>query len=68
MSYENSSAVGWPLWGALLLIIPIAFVVGAPITVSKRFDDVSVKAGAATEIQGLRRRRRLRDVGDLRTR
>jgi hypothetical protein len=29
MSYEHSSAFGWPLWGALLLIIPIAFVVGA---------------------------------------
>jgi hypothetical protein len=29
MSYGRSSASGWPLWGALLLVIPIAFVVGA---------------------------------------
>jgi hypothetical protein len=29
MSYGQSSAFGWPLWGALLLTIPIAFVVGA---------------------------------------
>jgi hypothetical protein len=29
MSYGQSSAIGWPLWGALLLTIPIAFVVGA---------------------------------------
>ena len=28
MSYRHGSAFGWPLWGALLLI-PIAFVVGA---------------------------------------
>jgi len=28
MSYGQSSAFGWPLWGALLLTIPIAFVVG----------------------------------------
>ena len=29
MSYGHSSAFGWPLRGALLLTIPIAFVVGA---------------------------------------
>jgi len=29
MSYGHGSAFGWPLWGALLLNIPIAFVVGA---------------------------------------
>ena len=29
MSYGHGSAFGWPLWGALLLMIPIAFVVGA---------------------------------------
>src|ERR1043166_4877386 len=29
MSYGRSSASGWPLWGALLLVIPITFVVGA---------------------------------------
>jgi hypothetical protein len=29
MSYGRSSASGWPRWGALLLVIPIAFVVGA---------------------------------------
>jgi ribose/xylose/arabinose/galactoside ABC-type transport system permease subunit len=29
MSYGQSSAFGWPLWGALLLTIPIVFVVGA---------------------------------------
>ena len=29
MSYGHGSAFGWPLWGALLLMIPLAFVVGA---------------------------------------
>jgi hypothetical protein len=29
MGYGHSSAFCWPLWGALLLMIPIAFVVGA---------------------------------------
>jgi len=29
MSYGHGSAFGWPLWGALLLMIPIAFVGGA---------------------------------------
>ena len=29
MLYGQRSAFGWPLWGALLLTIPIAFVVGA---------------------------------------
>jgi hypothetical protein len=29
MSYGHGSAFGWPLWGTLLLMIPIAFVVGA---------------------------------------
>ena len=29
MSYGHGSAFGWPLWGALLLLIPLAFVVGA---------------------------------------
>ena len=29
MSYGQGSAFGWPLWGALLLMIPIAFVGGA---------------------------------------
>jgi hypothetical protein len=29
MSYGRSSAFGWPFWGALLLTIPSAFVVGA---------------------------------------
>ena len=29
MSYGRSSAFRWPLWGALLLTIPSAFVVGA---------------------------------------
>jgi hypothetical protein len=29
MSYGRGSALGWPLWGALLLTIPSAFVVGA---------------------------------------
>ena len=29
MSYRHGSAFVWPLWGALLLMIPIAFVVGA---------------------------------------
>jgi len=29
MSYRHGSAFRWPLWGALLLMIPIAFVVGA---------------------------------------
>jgi hypothetical protein len=29
MGYGHSSAFRWPLWGALLLMIPIAFVVGA---------------------------------------
>src|SRR5713101_6133801 len=29
MSYGRSSAFRWPLWGALLLMIPITFVVGA---------------------------------------
>jgi hypothetical protein len=29
MSYGDGSVFRWPLWGALLLIIPIAFVVGA---------------------------------------
>jgi hypothetical protein len=28
MSYGHGSAFGWPLWGAILLMIPIAFVVG----------------------------------------
>ena len=28
MSYGQGSAFGWPLWGALLLMIPIAFVGG----------------------------------------
>ena len=29
MSYRHGPALGWPLWGVLLLMIPIAFVVGA---------------------------------------
>ena len=29
MSCRLGSAFGWPLWGALLLMIPIAFFVGA---------------------------------------
>ena len=29
MANGRSSAFGWPLWGALLLMIPITFVVGA---------------------------------------
>jgi hypothetical protein len=29
MSYGRGSAFVWPLWGALLLLIPSAFVVGA---------------------------------------
>src|ERR1700730_17666401 len=29
MSHGHGSAFGWPLWGALLLLIPLAFVVGA---------------------------------------
>ena len=29
MPYGQSSAFGWPLWGALLLVMPIVFVVGA---------------------------------------
>ena len=28
MPYGQSSAFGWPLWGALLLVMPIVFVVG----------------------------------------
>ena len=26
---SQGSALGWPLWGALLLIVPTAFVIGA---------------------------------------
>ena len=29
MADGHSSAFGWPLWGALLLMIPMGFVVGA---------------------------------------
>jgi hypothetical protein len=29
MSHAHGSTFGWPLWGALLLIIPTAFVIGA---------------------------------------
>ena len=29
MPYGQSTAFGWPLWGALLLVMPIVFVVGA---------------------------------------
>lgn len=29
MSHGHGSAFGWPLWGALLLMLPIAFVVAA---------------------------------------
>ena len=29
MSYRHATALGWPIWGALLLMIPIGFVVGA---------------------------------------
>jgi len=31
MSHRRGSSFGWPLWGALLLIIPTVFVVGALI-------------------------------------
>jgi hypothetical protein len=29
MSHADGSTFGWPLWGAILLVIPIAFVIGA---------------------------------------
>jgi hypothetical protein len=29
MLHTHGSTFGWPLWGALLLIIPTAFVIGA---------------------------------------
>ena len=29
MSHAHGSTPGWPLWGAFLLVIPTAFVIGA---------------------------------------
>lgn len=29
MSHPHGSTLGWPLWGAFLLVIPTAFVIGA---------------------------------------